>query len=549
MLALLLALALLLPAAPAAAAAPKALESKNVDWIRTVNAPEAVSATFVADHMYLSTFRGLEVYDVADPATPVKLGALELPLFQNEDVSTNGEILLISRDSVLGLARLYVVDVSDPADPSILSTLDTSDFDTPYGSIGHTASCIHDCSYALLAGWTRGVDVVDLRDPRNPRFASPRKVRMPNAACSGPGDDAECDGTHDVQLDDSGLAWVAGAGGTAAYDVSDPTNPVRRFTTNRRGVSMVLERRDTQSDGTAYNDFIHHNSLRRGRTVLITEEDFRPGCRHSGSLQSWRIGGDGILRPLDKWEVERDPARSAYCSAHYFDERDGLLVQGWYEAGARFIDWSRPRRLRQTGYWIPFRGNVTNAYWAPTDPDGEIAYVLDEQRGIDIIRIDRSAPPVSSRPPRQARNSGISARPDVSAAIDNGTERVAPGATVRYFVSVRNGQRRRGPASRAVVELGAGLSLASNGNQQRTFRFPRLDRGETARRGFDVRVAEDAPPWVEASVVLEISDGDPANDFGVVRNPTREGLLHKGRRERAGASSRPLLCTARPQPK
>jgi hypothetical protein len=342
-------------------------------------------------------------------------------------------------------------------------------------------------------------------------------------------------------VDSSGLAWVAGIGGTVAYDVSDPIRPVRRFRTNKRGRSRALEGRDIPPDGSTYNDFIHHNSLRRGNTLLVTEEDFRPGCDHPGSVQTWRIGDDGIVRPLDKWEVERDPARATYCSAHYFDERDGLLAQGWYEAGARFIDWSKPRRLRQTGFWIPFRGNVTNAYWAPTDPDGEIVYAFDEQRGVDILRLDRSAPAVASRPRRQAANSGIASRPDARISIDNGIERVQPGRVVRYFVGIENTRRhRRSRAARAVVELGAGLSFASDGSQRREVEFPALGRGGLARRAVRVRVAGDAPDWVEASVVLLAQDGDPANDFAVHRDATRRGLARAARRA-------PLLCMSAPQ--
>lgn len=516
-------LTLSLLGAPASLAAePKALKSANVEWLGEIPAADGVSATFVGSHMYISTFHGLEVYDITNATTPAKVGELALPMFQNEDVSTNGEILLISRDSVLGLSRLYVVDISDPARPSILSTLDTSDHREPFGSIGHTASCIDGCRLAWLAGWSQGVDVVDLRDPRRPRFASPRKVRMPEAACSGTSRDATCNGTHDVQVDSSGLAWVAGIGGTAAYDVTDPAKPVLRFHTNARGVSRALEGADTPPDGSTYNDFIHHNSLRRGKTVLITEEDFRPGCKHPGSVQTWRIGPGGLLRPLDKWEVERDAARSTYCSAHYFDERGGLLVQGWYEAGARFIDWSKPSDLRQTGYWIPRRGNVTNAYWAPTDPAGEIAYAFDEQRGIDILRIDRSAPAVAKRPPRQAKRSGIAAQPDVRAMIDNRVEQAPPGTTVSYSVAFENTRRRRTPAGSAVVELGEGLSFRKGG-KRRTVAFPSMGREGLKFTRMKVRVGDNAPRFVEASVVMTLNDGDPANDFAVKRNPTRQG--------------------------
>jgi len=41
------------------------------------------------------------------------------------------------------------------------------------------------------------------------------------------------------------------------------------------------------------------------------------------------------------------------CSAHYFDERDGIVAQGWYQQGTRFLDVSDPTDIRQIGYFIP----------------------------------------------------------------------------------------------------------------------------------------------------------------------------------------------------
>ena len=79
--------------------------------------------------------------------------------------------------------------------------------------------------------------------------------------------------------------------------------------------------------------------------MVVTEEDYqRPTCAGAGSLQTWRIGADNVIRNLDSWEVEIDPTRTALCSAHYFDEAGGLLAQGWYEQGTRFFDVTKPEK-------------------------------------------------------------------------------------------------------------------------------------------------------------------------------------------------------------
>jgi hypothetical protein len=80
---------------------------------------------------------------------------------------------------------------------------------------------------------------------------------------------------------------------------------------------------------------------------------------------------------------------TANCSSHWFDARRGVAAVAWYEQGVRFLDYSRPRRIRQVGYYIPFDGSTWAAYWSPTDKKHEIVYTADAQRGVDVIRIRR----------------------------------------------------------------------------------------------------------------------------------------------------------------
>ena len=121
--------------------------------------------------------------------------------------------------------------------------------------------------------------------------------------------------------------------------------------------------------------------------MVITEEDYsRPTCAGAGSLQTWRINGNTINN-LDSWEVEIDPARTSLCSAHYFDEDAGLLAQGWYEQGTRFLDVSTPSKIRQVGFWIPQKNVTWGAVFHPVDRG--VVYALDHPRGIDVLRVKR----------------------------------------------------------------------------------------------------------------------------------------------------------------
>jgi hypothetical protein len=165
------------------------------------------------------------------------------------------------------------------------------------------------------------------------------------------------------------------------------------------------------------NDFIHHNSERVDKitpngkavasdVVLITEEDYeRPTCKDAGSFQTWKINGElsplapATLTNLDSWSTELDdltrlegsaPA-TVLCSAHWFDVDRGLVAQGWYEQGTRILDIRNPADIKQVGYFVMPKTETWAAYWAPTDPKGEIIYTVDLARGIDVLRIARPA--------------------------------------------------------------------------------------------------------------------------------------------------------------
>ena len=367
------------------------IASDNVTLLGTIPEPSVVGARFRDGIMYVSALTGLTTYDISDPAAPVRLGRLALPHFENEDVDLGGDILLISNDASESTGILYVIDISDPANPAILSQLAMGG--SPLGGPGHTASCVDECRFAWVTDGG-GIKVIDLRDP-----AAPKDLGTHEAASGGLV-------VHDVQLDGDGLYWIAGFNGTAAYRIpagyDGSTLGELVVTTNALGRSRYAETFGVD-DGSTYNDFIHHNSLRRegSDTVYITEEDYnRPGCRGAGSFQRWHLPLDSKtgqptgeeLTPIDQWSPElaqEGPKGSGMCSAHYFDENRKLVAQGWYQQGLRLLD-VKGKETRQVGYYITPDVMAWAAYFPPTDKTGEIVYVLNASRGIDVIHVDRS---------------------------------------------------------------------------------------------------------------------------------------------------------------
>lgn len=416
--ALALALACLLWAAAPASAAPT--HSANVSLVGVL--PEAVgaaSAHFSPDGhlMYVSTWKGLHVYDVTDPRNPQRVGFLPLPHFENEDVDAGPGVVVITNDPQDGVGLIYVIDVSNPRLPRIRSVIRNGDYtgvtnslinDGTTSNTGHIANCFDGCRWLWTTGSDEGFVIWDLHDLDHPRFV--RKQQVPLQGY-----------THDVWVDPTGIAWVTGQDGTFGYDARDPSAPKLVYRSDEHIKNSGNGWPNSPQTAENYPlDLIHHNAMRldenlgddgtvsrtamgTGNVLAITEEDAgRPTCEGQGSSQTWRISptatnSDGTrkLELLDMWTTElngletqtgRSPA-TILCSAHWFDYDKGLVAQAWYDQGVRFLDESDPRHIRQVGYYI--QGTFWSAYFAPTDPTRQTVYALDVTGGIDILHIDR----------------------------------------------------------------------------------------------------------------------------------------------------------------
>jgi LVIVD repeat-containing protein len=526
-LTIVLGLFVAISAAPAAAAPQM---SRGIQVAGSIPERGVVSARPVGNLLYVSSLTGVSIFDISSPRAPVRIGRLDLPNAQNEDVDVAGGILLVSDDPFGGRGILHVIDVRDPTQPRLLSTYSTwvrgllDDFFNPprRGGIGHTATCIQECRYAWLAGSAAGIDIIDLRDPANPRLA--RRFAAREAAGRF--------GTHDVQVDASGLAWVAGGRGTAAYDVSDPVRPRLVKRTDRRGARGPL------------NNFIHHNSLRlRPNVVAITEEDFGDQCRRAGTLQTWRIGRGRLLRPLDSFGVERDRSARVMCSAHYFDARDGLIAQGFYEQGIRLIDARRPGRLRQVGWYLDRPGLYWDARFAPTDPTGSTVYAINHTRGIDVLALDRAA----LRPVRRrgARRLLRNPKQGFAMIVDDGRESVRPGQRLTIGLGVAG---RGGPVT-AEVTLPPALTNVRPPRgvafdpATRTLRFTVRRVRRIAVRVVRAQVRTDTPLGTQLETIAYArgpADPLPLDDRGV----DKDLVTRRGERGRRATAARALAWPA-----
>jgi hypothetical protein len=351
----------------------------------------AAGMNFKGHYAYVTGWGGVTVLDITQADAPRVAGVLPLPHFENEDVDLCGNTLIVVNDREakdIG-SVMYVIDISQATSPTIAAVLPLGLTGSGRGS-GHIANFVKsDCTQAWIDGGDH-VEVVDLTNPRAPKSLG----KFVSAASMSDAFKV----SHDTELDSTGTVWNVGGGGAAGYKLTaDPLAPQLLGTTGTAG-----------RNPSPYNDFILHNSQRRGDTLLVTEEDYIDtdevppgGCRGQGKFETWDVSNlaSGAITPLGTWETElngmftggaadsKAPV-TVNCSSHWFDAKRGVAAVGWYEQGVRFLDYRTPTAITQVGYYIPPDGSTWAAYWSPTDPKGEVVYTADAYRGIDVLRID-----------------------------------------------------------------------------------------------------------------------------------------------------------------
>ncbi|MFG1791144.1 LVIVD repeat-containing protein [Nocardia sp. NPDC049149] len=399
---------------------------KNVKAVGNVpDAKGAIALQFLQygerDVMVVSGQFGVKTYDLtANPAKPKLIGQLNLPgMWETEDTEVDPvrKRVFLARDPRAfggnvrtGESGIYVVDLADPAKPSVMSYVKVP--------AGHTTTCINDCQFLWTGGpakadsqpaeWGgRPIWVTDIRNPRQPKV-NPNPIELAR-------NDGKTDYVHDVQVDEMGVAWASGRGGVRGYWTAgmhkDPVTGKLRLATPTDPVPYA----GGGIKETAAPSKFMHNSFRPignraqdgggtgqwgdGNLLYATEESFVDGCAGDGVLViaslAGSYGGEGWrstpqkpfrLNTIGTWSVAgqegSDPA-SADCSAHYFDVRDKVLVQSFYAQGTRFLDVSDPTNPKQIAYYRP----ADAAAWAPYWHRG-FAYVADNNRGIDILQLN-----------------------------------------------------------------------------------------------------------------------------------------------------------------
>jgi hypothetical protein len=358
--------ALLLGGVPAAAG-PSAggLSSDNVEWLQHIpfEVGTATGARVIGKYLYVTSWKTFSIYDVSDPENPQRMVTEPFGFkFENEDVATNGKIMIFSEE--LPDASIHVWDVEDKTNPEEIATV-------PGGQ--HTMSCLLNCK------WLYGSDgnIFDLRNPAKPKLMKEKW-----------GDGMPASGGHDVEEIAPGIVLTASDPMLLLDARKDPRHPKLLAAAQQMG------------------EFIHSvqwPNLGKDKFALASGETWTPGvdarCNStSAGISTWdgsQAKKTHSLKMIDVWRPtngtisDGNPVVNAPfgCSSHWFEEHPtfdngGILAAGFYNHGTRFLRVDKKGKVSQEAWFIPNAGGTSAAYWL-TD---RIVYAVDYQRGIDVIK-------------------------------------------------------------------------------------------------------------------------------------------------------------------
>jgi hypothetical protein len=347
--------------------------SDNVEYVRFVpfEVGTATGAKVVGKFMYVTSWKDFTIYDVSDPEDPQLLSKTAFVedtadegtgfRFENEDVATNGEILIFSQQ--LPVPHVFVYDIEDKTNPVLIGHL------TEGGA--HTAECLLNCK------WLYGSNgnIWDLRDPSDPKQADEK--------------------------------WGEGMPSSSAHDVNEVAPGI--VLTSSRPIMVLDARKDPRhpkllavGDDERITGGVHSNQWPRkakDKIALFSSETNATGrCGESnGAFMTWdasKYKKTKTLKLLDTYYLENGtyqdgapPVNGLGCSAHWFEEHKtfkngGLVAMGSYEHGTRFVQVSSKGKIKEVGWFVPNAGSTSAAYWL----NKELVYAIDYTRGIDILR-------------------------------------------------------------------------------------------------------------------------------------------------------------------
>lgn len=364
-----------------AAAGPSSggFASDNVRFVKHVpfEAGTATGAKLVGKHLFVTAWRSFSIYDVSDPVNPELVSVTPIGLqFENEDVSSDGKILLFSESAPGDV--LHVWDVEDKTNPVEIAQVP--------GAGDHTHTCILKCKYSYGSDGA----IVDLRNP-----AEAKVVGNWLELLGGKSGGSAFGAAHDLDEFKNGFLVTSPyrSGPIQLLDVRRPLQPTVVVSGQRHDVAPEPVPAAADVHSTRWPNEGRDNFLMAQGGSNVYQRQCDESGRNFWVFDASRWEETGKLRFIDEYAPGegifvdgRPPASTLGCSTHWFEphpgfRNGGFVVISYYDYGTRFVKVRPNGTIKEAGWFLPHGGVTFSAYWL-TD---EIVYAIDATRGIDIL--------------------------------------------------------------------------------------------------------------------------------------------------------------------
>jgi hypothetical protein len=352
---------------------PHGVTSDNVEHVAFIpfEVGTATGANFFSkgkdDYMIITGWKTFSIYNINDPADPQIVGE-PVPFgfkFENEDVATDGNIMLFSESLPQNI--LHIWNIEDVTNPVEIATLP--------GAGNHTTSCILKCKWSYGSNGS----ISDLRDPAKPKLMQEKW---------GDGAKPPNNSGHDVTEFAPGLVMTS-------------TNPIMILDARKDPVHpKVLATAPPTFEGFVHSSLWPNQGTDRfaisgGETCCGGEQC---GPDTSAGITTWDTTGwnkTHTFKQVDRWTAPNGTLTDGGtivnapfgCSSHWFTtqpkwDNGGVMASGWYSSGTRFLGVDAKGKIEQVGYFLPNAGSTSGAYWITN----EIVYAVDYARGFDVLK-------------------------------------------------------------------------------------------------------------------------------------------------------------------
>lgn len=336
----------------------------------------------VPDKLFVTSGKNFTIYDISDPAHPKTMGTITHSLaWEGEEVPTNGRVLVISTDyysvdspeCVQALAPdgcIQIYDVSDPAHPVRTGVIPEAN---------HTAECALNCRYVYGSAGT----IVDATDIHAPKKIGNWIDELAKQGVT----EKSCHHIRELRpgiLLSACMPFVAMSinardGGSPAHPVVLATGDSPRFVHSarwpRQGHDKFAliggENNFTGRCERNQSTFATYRAPKRldgAASKFVKIDEIAPvnGTYTDGNAPAGELGCSV------HWFQEHPSFRNG-----------GLVALAEYENGVKFLQVKPDGTLEQQGYFVAAASSASSPKWAP---DGRTVYVVDYHRGLDIIR-------------------------------------------------------------------------------------------------------------------------------------------------------------------